>query len=298
MSAESRPGAKDIAQSQDTESNLRRQLAARRIYKRGKWLHFGGASVALLLALVSPVVLLREPDLGPTLGAVAGLWIFASRLVFEPLRLSLQERGARLQEMFDCSVLALEWNEALCRRVSEEEVRKASRRLAKASGIKAWYPTPADCPWPTSVLICQRSNVVWARRQHRTYAVVLIFGAVAWAMIGIAVSLAQSTTLAQYLTTIALPSLPAVLDAGEIARRHLQAADARSRLEERVDTLIRTPTSAVDDHDLREIQDQLYVLRAEAPLVPEWFYKLVRDNYENDMQYAAAQVSEDRSHGD
>ena len=66
-------------------------------------------------------------------------------------------------------------------RVSEEEISKASRRLAKTTGIKAWYPTPSDCAWPTSVLICQRSNAVWARRQHRTYAVVLICGAMVWA---------------------------------------------------------------------------------------------------------------------
>lgn len=285
-----KPSSAQIGKTQDLEINLRRQLAARTIYKRGKRIYFGGASLALLLALVAPVVLIYQPDLGPLLGAIAGLWVFTSRLFLEPWRLGLQQRGARIQETFDCAVLGLDENEALARPISEEEIRTASRRFAEAEGIKAWYPFPTKCAWPTSVLVCQRSNAVWARRQHRTYALVLLFGAAIWFVVGVVVCIVKEATLAQYLTTIALPSLPAMLDASEMARRHQEAAEARELLENRVDDLLKTPGD-VEPLDLREIQDQLYALRTDAPLVPEWFYDLIKDRYESDMQYAADRLS-------
>ncbi|MGH9918028.1 MAG: S-4TM family putative pore-forming effector, partial [Nitrososphaerales archaeon] len=151
-----------------------------------------------------------------------------------------------------------------------------------------WYPTDTDMDWPTSVLTCQRSNVVWARRQHTAYGWILVGVAIAWTATGIGVALAHEATLATYLVAIALPSLPALLDASESARSHFAAAEARMHLEEVIDTQLDEP-DGVDRAQLRETQDQLFVLRRDAPLVPDWFYKRVAGGFEDDMRYAAAQ---------
>ncbi|MGH9194290.1 MAG: S-4TM family putative pore-forming effector [Acidimicrobiia bacterium] len=91
-------------------------------------------------------------------------------------------------------------------------------------------PNRIGCPWPTSVLICQRSNAVWARRQHGGYGWALAGLAACWGIVGILIGLLANATLATYLTTIALPSLPALLDASEEARSHFRASAARQRL--------------------------------------------------------------------
>jgi hypothetical protein len=279
----------DIGVAQDLDVNLRRQLAARQFYSIGKWFHFGGASLAVALALVAPVVLLFAPDLGPTLGAIAGVWIFASRLILEPRKQEQQRKGAVAQEMFDCVVAELEWNDALVRRLSEEEIRRASGSMERAPEVRGWYPAEADLGWPSSVLVCQRSNAVWGRRQHRAYGQLLAGVAVGWGVIGILVAVAHGASLAEYLTTIALPSLPAVLDASEVSRLHGQAADKRGHLEAQIDQMVRA--GATTAHELREIQDQLFSLRRDAPLVPNWFYKLLKADYEADMRYAAQLAS-------
>ncbi len=284
------PDLASIGQSQNVERNLRRQLAARTTYRYGKVLHLIGTIVALVLALASPLVLSKKPDLGPSLGAFAGLWIFVSRLVFEPLRLHQQVKGARLQEMFDTDVLGLPWNDALVESVSEEEVRQASKSLPSAKGLGDWYPAGTNAPWPMSVLVCQRSNAVWARRQHLSYGVFLIVAAAAWGVMGAGFAVIEDASLAQYLTTMVLPSLPAMLDAVELARGHLGVARARRLLEVRTNSLTKTPSS-VTLADLREIQDRLFNLRAEAPLLPEWFYKLLKRQFETDMVYAAEQIA-------
>jgi hypothetical protein len=285
------PSNVEIGRSQETEANVRRQLAARSFYRVGKQVHFGGISLTLVLALVSPLVLLFLPSWGPTLGAVAGAWIFIARFVFGPLEQRQHLKGARAQEAFDCDVLGLPWNDSLVQHVSDEEIRRASGDMKGEASIRDWYPVDSPASWPASVLICQRANAVWARRQHAIYRWVLIGSATAWWIVGIVVAVLHGASLAEYLTTILLPSLPALLDAAELSRAHADAAVTRHELEGQCDSLLRQGTAV--EQDLREIQDQLFGLRADGTVIPERFYKLIRSRFEEDMKYAASQQQGD-----
>lgn len=285
----------EIGLEQNLEVNLRRQLAARRVYLRSKRIYFGGASFAVLLALTSPVVVFLQPGWAPALGAVAGVWLFTSRLALEPWRQRLQLEGATAQEMFDCAVLGLDWNRSLARRLSEEQVNRQSGSPFKPDLVISWYPTVGEMAWPASVLTCQRSNAVWARRQHQAFGTLLVWFAVAWAVVGIIMAVGAGSTLAAYLVAIAMPSLPALLDAFDMSRGHWRAANARQLLEDVIDSHLTEGTGS--SSALREIQDQLFSLRREAPLVPEWYYKIIKPGFETDMRYAAslAVIGQDRN---
>lgn len=280
----------DITEAQRTEPNLRRQLAARVFYRDAKRLQAFGGSVTLTLALVAPLIRYWDPDAGPVLGAIAGLWIFLARLLVRPFRDRRREMGAVTQERFDVEVLGLTPNLSLQHLVSEEEIRRASGDVADFANAPSWYPTDAYAEWPESVLICQRSNAVWARRQHRSYGLLLAAMAGSWFLVGVGVGIASDASLATYLAALALPSLPALLDASELAREHLQAATQRRETEQRINDLLDAGTAT--EAELREIQDQVLSLRRQAALVPEWYYKLVAGRFENDMRYAAKQIAE------
>lgn len=285
----------EIGRAQNFEVNLRRQLAARRVYLRGKRIYFGGASFAVLLALASPVVVFLQPDWAAALGAIAGAWLFTSRLVLEPWRERLQLEGATAQEMFDCAVLGLDWNRSLARRLSEEQVNRLSGTPLKVDQVINWYPSVGVTAWPASVLTCQRANAVWARRQHQAFGNVLVWFAVAWAIFGIIMAVGIGSSLATYLVAIAMPSLPALLDALDMSRGHWRAADARQLLEDTIDSHM--TEGGAPRNALREIQDQLFVLRREAPLVPEWYYKIIKPGFETDMRYAASLVTGSQDDG-
>jgi len=281
-----RLSAEQIGRRQEDERNLRRQLAARRYYGLAKGLRLAGQSFSTALALTSPLVLWLKPDLGPKLAALAGLWIFASRFVFARFQQSLIEKGATAQEAFDCAVLGLDWNEVLARRPAQEDIRRASERsLGHIEHVKGWYPCSEAAGWPLSVLICQRSNTSWARRQHTYYGLFLGAAAAGWASLGAIFAAVESASLVEYLTIIALPSLPALLDWAELAKAHFEAAVTRGDLEERIAAMIRE--GGAREEDLREIQNGLFDVRRSGPLVPDWFYKLVRGAFERDMRGAA-----------
>jgi hypothetical protein len=278
-----------IRETQNEQESLRDRIAANHFYRNAKWIHFTGATVAILMAIASPFVLLFEPGWGPTLGAIGGLWIFVSRVVLEHLTREYKLNGAVAQERFDCRVLGFEWNDSLAGRLSDEEIRAASRSMKNAENARDWYPAADDHPWPQSVLICQRANTVWARRQHRTYSRVVIVGAVVWFVVGLIVAGADSASLTAYLVTILLPSLPAFLDTLELSRSHAAASGARRIVEDQTNRFLDNGDATYSD--LREIQDQMFNLRRDAPLVPQWFYDLIRPGYEDDMQFAAGKAA-------
>jgi hypothetical protein len=290
------PSLAEIAAAQNDATSQRYQLAKAHFYRWAKILYFAGASFTLALALVAPLVLLFRPSVGPLLGAIAGAWIFVSRLVLEPFRRDNQLKGATAQEHFDCRVLGLAWNEALVRPLPDEEIsaagragRRSGKHLAQASD---WYyaATDSELGWPRSVLMSQRSNAVWACRQHRTYGRVLAGAACAWFIVGVIVAVADDAALGAYLVTILLPSMPGFLDASELARAHSSAARDRELIREQADALVDDGTAA--PQEIREIQDQLFRLRREAPQVPEWFYQVIRAGYEEDMKYAVDELIE------
>ena len=283
------PSMADIQSAQNSERNLRRQLAKNHWYAAAKRWNLAGTALAIAFALASPLVLLYWPSWGSTLGAVAGAWIFASRLLLEPWKLKLQTKGAAAQELFDCDVLGLAWNPTLASEPSLEEIRNAGRGVADSGKVdkhRNWYPSGVSMVWPASVITCQRSNAVWARMQHYSYGLFLIVAAGSWAVIGIGVAVVHGASLAEYLTTIALPSLPAMLDATELSRKHLSASDKRKKLEDECDRLMSEP-SKVTHVELREVQDELFLLRRDAPLVAGWFYRTVKKSYEENMKFAA-----------
>ncbi len=282
------PSMYEIGVAQDNDRNLRRQEAKDRFYKIGNRWHFWGASAAIVLALASPLALVYEPGWGPLLGAIAGVWIFISRLLFEPLKQGYQLKGASAQEMFDCDVLGLTWNDALIRQPSEEEIRSASKGFKDPKSTKkhcGWYPTDVDIAWPRSVITCQRSNAVWGRRQHHAYGRLLMVTAFIWAIFGVIIALMHQATLAGYLTTIALPSLPAVLDAIDLSKKHFLASSRRQHLEDETNAMFDKNDSSHEA--LREIQDQVFELRRDAPPVAGWFYRILSKTYEEDMRYGA-----------
>lgn len=307
------PSLDEIGSLQNLVRNLRLILCASREYGFGKAAHLVGICGAILFALLAPVVLLKRPELGPALGAVAGGWLFVSRLILDPIKRHYKQRGARAQEMFDCAVLGLAWNDAISPRLPVEEIhgstrrwnealnlsgsadhasRSLRRRVKRVSRVRDWYATGAAIEWPMSSLQCQRANVVWARRQHFRYAWFLIAVAVIWFVIGLAVSTGNETSLADYLVVILLPSLPAFLDAVEMARSHFDSSAQRKELEVVIDQLIEDADGT--QASLRDVQDQIFGLRSTDPLVPNLFHRVIRPLFEQDMRYAVS--DEEDSH--
>lgn len=286
----SEPSMAEIAAAEGTELSRLHLAAKGHFYRRANLVAHVGLAGAILLAFCGPVVLLEFPAAGPTLGAIAGAWIFVTRIGLERLRAYLQGKGVLAQEDFDCGVLGIEWNHSLGAPLTPEEIRGAAGELQSDAKFEPWYPSYGTDAWPTSVLICQRANAVWAARQHRAFGHLINALTVGWAAFVIILALLHDASLGEFLTTLLLPSLPGFLDATELSSRHLTLARTRDSITEEAEELIRSPKLA-DPLQIRELQDRLFALRRDGASVPRLFYEWIRADYERDMCFGAEQMS-------
>lgn len=306
----------EIARAEAVEANRHRNAAATTFYRRAKLYGLLGKGVAALLALAAPVVILAAPSVGPALGAVAAGWLFLSRIGFDRLRREWQGQGALAAEAYDCGVLGIDWNRALGTALEPEEIRAgAAVQEALHKGVPwwpwerpwwpwkkenaksgSWYPSEGQESWPLSVLLCQRSNAVWAARQHRSYAYLLSIVAILWGAFGVIAALVKGAELSEYLITVLLPSLPAFLDAIENVGGHIDAANRRTAISVTIKDLI--DDGQAEEAQLRDVQDELFRLRREHTHVPDAFYWWVKADYERDMRYGAAETSAEAQRDD
>jgi hypothetical protein len=281
----------------DAESGrlLRAFTAEYRRAKRYRALRIG---VSMLLAAAAPILSLASLTAAGVVGAIAGVWVVASRLLLIPIEQRHVRLAVRIQERFDTRLFDLPWADSMAGPTpSEEDVADAARRLQSDDRVarqhqEGWYPSTDGIPPPVNVLVAQWSSVAYGRHQSGAYFHVLA-ATIAVVTVGVvAVGVIVGMTLTEWLVTFALPSLPAALDASEIADAHRRIADAKQRDEDELLQPLWNHELAAPGtltwEDCRRVQDESFRLRSRGLQVPEWFFWRRRARSEANMHDAAA----------
>lgn len=288
------PGAPTpaVAQRQNDEEMVDLICASSYYYGWAKRWRFLRVVGTIGLALLAPVITFWTPGIAPYVAAAAAAWVFIARILFGRLEDGYMLRGVTAQEQFDTEVFGLPWHAALAgERLAHQDVVGAARRLDVATRDRKrnWYADADAAPWPLNVLLCQQASAVWGRRSHGQYANVLTAAAVIWFVAGVIMGWAADISLSNYLVGLLLPSLPAFLDALELARAHRSASTQKGNIERLTnhlwDKAVDNPSS-VGALDCRVVQDHSYRHRRHNPQVAEWYYRFTRDAEEQNMREA------------
>lgn len=267
-------------------------------YRRAKRYRAVRIAVSMLLAVGAPLVSLASLTAAGVVGAIAGVWVLASRLVLMPVEKKHVRCAVRIQERFDTRLFDLEWPEGLAGPTpSEEDIADAARRLQTDQRVarqhaEGWYPSTDGLPHPVDAFVAQWSSVAYGRHQSRAYFHFVVFTIVIAAAGEVAVGIVGAMTLTEWLITFALPSLPAALDASEIADAHRRMADRKQANEH--DLLLPlwnrelSAPGTLTPNDSRRVQDESFRLRSEGLQVPDWFFWRRRGRSEANMHDAAA----------
>lgn len=165
---------------QDAEHNVQRQMAVRRLYSKAKYVN----SVNFIFSAVAPVILVLLAVIFRKSGLVTGqkiapyfgyygIAILAFTLLTSGWVSIIKKKAATIQEMYDCDLYGLAWNELKCgTKIVREDVFKAARyyirRPKKRNLFTQWY-TKKDYPLHDLVLalMCQSENIGWDLSQRR-----------------------------------------------------------------------------------------------------------------------------------
>jgi hypothetical protein len=287
--------ANNLPATQNLPLQIRRLAAQREIYSAAKTLQ----AVQTLLAAVAVLATLAAAtwsQLQPVLTAYGLFAIVLDSYLARRIK-NAKDQAAKIQELYDCDVEQLDWNDVRLGEKPEMEgvVEHAIRHLAAADaekGLKNWYTVEvAELPIWLARLVCQRENIGWDNRLRRSYAALVtgVFGA------GIAVLLAAAalayhrfgSTVAVLFTfaSLAFPAIKFgfkhVVEAHAAAQQlaDLQASAARL-WQAAVDGKI-TPEEAA--HKARLFQDCLFDHRRASPLIYDWIYEKHRDPHQKSV---------------
>lgn len=282
-----------IQSKQNQDWSLKLLAAQRQLYSEAKalrkyrtWAATGVAMTGLFVGTIWPGTL-------TVVGPIGALVAVAERLIASMERHRIRV-AANVQEQFDTEVFGLPWNNmATGSKVEPERISSAQARFkGDRAKLLDWYPSTSGIPCPNNVLVCQRTSLYWDSNLRLGYSALVVASLVLLAALTLALGLIRHLSLLEFLL-LYLPPLSAFIGGVDVAIQHGRHANDQRELKERVESVwgqALQKDSTVTLPDCRVIQDCIYRLRTAAPSVPDWWYQLRRERYQDDMIVAAQRM--------
>lgn len=289
------PAAADIAKAQNADPNLKLMLAQRRFYSRAKrWAGIRGIGTGII-AVAAPLLAAFVASAAVPAATTAAIWYVLSRVLFRHLERRDATRGASVQEQFDTAIFGMPPIAVREPRVLPEDVTRIvgtrRRRAYAVERLRNWYPIQEGVPGRIAIAIAQRANVSYTRRLLERHATLWLWVLVGWSLVAVIISLLARFSLATFLLAVAIPVLPPLVDAWDEYVSVRAASREREALANEIHDAIAADAAApISPEHLVAWQSQLFALRRDAPLVPDWLYGLLRRGNEAEMSEAAETI--------
>lgn len=294
----------DIPQKQNAHNQLEKLAAQRQLYSDAKTLQFASIIISIPLVITSSIIVAFYPSMA----VYAGLWgIIASLsegIVFSNIQKSLQEKAAKIQQLFDCEVLKFSWSSLNCGvRVDPETIIDAANKFKRKDphyvNLINWYPpVVGQLPLYQARIICQRSNVWWDAQLRRRYALAIITILFILTLTVFLIGLIGGLTLEKFLLAVIAPLAPAYVFGLRQYTEHKETAKRLDQLREDAEALLQElKNGKLNPQDLEResytLQTQIYDHRRRSPLILDWVYSRLRRKNEEQMGKGAEALIEE-----
>lgn len=279
-------------------------LAQRHLYTNAKrWAALQSIGVGVV-ALSAPILTALNPVAAVPVAALASVWYFLNHVIFKSRERSAATMGATVQEQFDSTIFGMPTIAVRDPRVSPEDIARAAgrssgrRRQHEVEKLRDWYPIQTGVSGRVAIAIAQRGNVAYTRRLLSWDAAVWLILLVVWTGIGVAIAIWRTFTVSDFLLVLVIPLLQPLVDAWEDFVKVRSAGRERDALSAEIqDAIAADKEVPIAPEQLVAWQFQLFALRRDAPIVPDWLYKLLRQRNEAEMSEAAETLGGTRRRG-
>jgi len=218
------------------------------------------------------------------------LVITLAELFLLPSTRNQRVNAAGIQELFDCQVLDLEWNDALADRPDPKVIELAVERFNKRKDhdlawedLRDWYESPAisTATMTEARLICQRENIVWDAKQRSQLFNRLVAVTGGFVAILVAVTVILHWRIDQLLSGPILLIIPLIVALMRYASEHRTAAERLGRLQAVVNAILKDAGRPYADNvnitqQTRNVQNEIYRHRRDYVPVPNWIFEKFR----------------------
>lgn len=289
---------KEILHRQEEPGLLRILLAQRRMYSIAKrWSSFRRIGVSLI-AIAGPVVSVVCESTAVYVGAIAGVWLALGQTVFLANERKQIEAGAALQDSFDRAVFGIPESRRRDAYPAREDISRLTGPAADVESkfdkerLRGWYAVDPKSEGTRAVAIAQRSNVGYSFLLLRTFnrwAAVLF---AVWLAFLLLLCIAAGMTLSTFILGVAFPVLPAFIDLWRLRNEATKHNREQEQLAKEMDASISAAKGVpIAPALLADWQDDLYYLRLNSPLVPDFLYWCYRARNESLMVETSNELS-------
>lgn len=287
----------EILNNQNLSVNLDKILAQRRLYSNAKKVNYLLIAITvfvpIIIAFLTNFTKIQVDDKNWIYGVYAVLIIIVEKIL-EIYIDRCKKTAASIQEDFDTTIFPLPENELLnTTYVDYEVIRKYSKKdklnAKKLERVQNWYSNEIDIiPNNIAILFCQRMNICYDQHIKRKYNFLLITLSAFTFIILLILAISNGFSLIEFMLEVILPSMPIFIFTYKEFNTSLESVDNLQKLREIIEQKL--DSISIDDsisvEDLRKIQDRIYQNRILSPLIPDFIYRWLWSDLEDQMNYS------------
>lgn len=290
-----------ITIEQNTERQLHRLAAQRKLYAIAKnvfgWQLFLSGLLTVIFAFIVVI------DSSFTIFAVSwGMLIVIIDIFWlTPWQNRLKDSAAKIQEIFDCDVLELPWNDLKSGKYPDHElIKEKSKQYAKKplknAPLENWYDHQEidDLPMYIARIACQRTNCWWDAQQRRSYAFYVISIVTLIFIVVFGLSLKDGFSMENFILKVLAPLSPVFLLGIRQYRDQIDSANRLYQLKDYSESLWKDALSKKSKTEIttksRNLQDELLEHRRKSPPIFDFVFKRLRNDYNEKMNFGLGEL--------
>ncbi|RYZ88650.1 MAG: hypothetical protein EOP04_08850 [Proteobacteria bacterium] len=287
---------------QNESRNLQLLAAQRQLYSEAKRAFGVYVIIFVPIAILLLAMNFIYPDLKPY-SALLGIAVsFADIIWLTPFIKNKRALAARIQEEFDCSVLDLPIDTFKTGGgVDPELVLSKSEKYKgvaeKSPPLQNWYsPSVSEVPLTIARFICQRSNCWWDLEQRKSYINYMLIILVSTFVAAILLSLAMNLYLIDFVLVINTLMPLFVLgfrQRSEQLDSIIRLINLKNAIENGWAKILKNESKNEDEILCRMLQSEIYESRKRNPLVFDFIFKKLRNDFEERMNFGAEKYVEE-----
>lgn len=287
----------NIKINQELPQNMLFLKAQRVIYANAKKIYRLQLTFTIIIVVILNFVKLIQKnftdiDLTPYVASVSVTITLIDLLFLSGYLSKLKTNGAKVQELFDCYVYNMEWNETNSGEKPEnwviEEAEKMYIHNSKAP-LTNWYHIDLDgLNHEEAILRCQETNLEYDRKLRYHFKNDCVIICLAVVMISFITSIILNASLQGYITNFIAPTLPLIVILIKLIIDNQKAVKSLEEVRKAVRKL-RNAKGIPTINQLRQVQDKLYFSRKDSTLIPENYYQYRRTKLEQSTKSNVAE---------
>lgn len=287
----------DICRKQDLPENIDKLAAQRHLYSLAKRVSL----LIFVVCIILPMVLAIFKFLFPNVEWYAKVVVLVSflatiaKIVLGDIKKYRQNLAARIQQLLDCELFNLPWNDALCgNQPLPEEIFKYKEGMPREL-LLSWYGSEIESlPHEYAVLVCMRTNVVYDKGIRRYYQRLCTGMAIIAAVLVFCSGLIADVTLWSLFLYGIIPLMPVVSWFVDVKNQYRKNMAALDKLQSLINAGLEKAYAKgeVSMQSLMTIQNFMYIHRNSSYVIPDVIYNKKRDESEMATAYSVHQICE------